>query len=171
MDFAVYDARLRLAANSRFRPARSSAFRELVTLSAATCSFKSEKSLEERQSEIARIREQYPDRIPVMILRDKESPMYYPRIKLLIPAKSNLGSCFILIWKKIYDYKSMSRTYSLINVPERWDPIFKKPMPSVYEEYKDEDGCLYITVSGEWTPLIHQPIPSNMNTWTCYVTS
>ncbi|WOH11718.1 hypothetical protein DCAR_0831209 [Daucus carota subsp. sativus] len=62
----------------------------------------------------------------------------------------------------------MSRTYSLCSIVEHKDPIFDKLMSSVYEEYKDEDGCFYITISGEKKDLLPEPIPSNIMTWTFY---
>ncbi|XP_074349392.1 autophagy-related protein 8f-like [Apium graveolens] len=161
-----------LAANRNFRRERFSAFRELATLSATTCNFKSEKSLEERQSDVARIREKHPDTIPVIILRAEECFMPYPRRKkLLIPAKSNLRAFFTMIWNVVYSYNSGSRSYSLVIIPEHWNPILKKLMSSVYEEYKDEDGCLYITLSGDREVLRDSPVPSDINVWTFYLAS
>ena len=42
-------------------------------------------------------------------------------------------------------------------------------MSLIYEEYKDEDGCLYINLSGEKKELFREPIPSNIIAWTFYV--
>ncbi|KAK1367188.1 hypothetical protein POM88_042749 [Heracleum sosnowskyi] len=125
---------------------------------------------EERQAEVERLREKHPDLIPVIILQAEGSQMQYPKKKLLIPAKDNLKEFFVSAWKILYELEIMSKTYSLFSGVEHKDPIFEKLMSSVYEEYKDEDGCLYITLSGEVKDMLtEEPIPSNIKTFTCYI--
>ncbi|KOM50377.1 hypothetical protein LR48_Vigan08g120400 [Vigna angularis] len=97
----------------------------------AKSSFKMEHPLERRQAEAARIREKYPDRIPVIVERAEKSDVpeidkKKKRIKLS-PEKA----IFIFV-KNIL-------------------PPTAAMMSAIYEENKDEDGFLYMTYSGENT--------------------
>ncbi|KAL9296966.1 hypothetical protein ACSQ67_022862 [Phaseolus vulgaris] len=86
---------------------------------------------ERRQAEAARIREKYPDRIPVIVERAEKSDV--PEIdkkKYLVPADLTVGQFVYVVRKRIKLTAMMS---------------------AIYEENKDEDGFLYMTYSGENT--------------------
>ncbi|KAF4394453.1 hypothetical protein G4B88_018603 [Cannabis sativa] len=145
----------------------------------AKSSFKMEHPLERRQAEAARIREKYPDRIPVIVERAEKSDV--PEID-----KKNHGYAFVKSVLKIEWPLEISTAtftasvfYPLYLVPadltvgqfvyvvrkriklspEKAIFIFVKNilpptaamMSSIYEENKDEDGFLYMSYSGENT--------------------
>nr|APT43514.1 autophagy protein ATG8d [Nicotiana benthamiana] len=77
-------------------------------------------------AEAARIREKYPDRIPVIVEKAEKSdiPDIDKKKLILVPADLAVGQ-FVYV------------------VPAM--------MSTIYEEHKDEDGFLYMTYSGENT--------------------
>uniref|UniRef100_A0A2K1XWA1 Autophagy-related protein n=1 Tax=Populus trichocarpa TaxID=3694 RepID=A0A2K1XWA1_POPTR len=95
----------------------------------AKSSFKMEHPLERRQAEAARIREKYPDRIPVIVERAEKSDV--PDIDKKKIKLSPEKAIFIFV-KNIL-------------------PPTAAMMSAIYEENKDEDGFLYMSYSGENT--------------------
>ncbi|CAA2976371.1 autophagy-related 8f [Olea europaea subsp. europaea] len=68
----------------------------------AKSSFKQEHVLEKRRAEAARIREKYPDRIPVIVEKAERSDI--PNIdkkKYLVPADLTVGQFVYVIRKRI----------------------------------------------------------------------
>ncbi|KAK6919359.1 Autophagy protein Atg8 ubiquitin-like, partial [Dillenia turbinata] len=112
-----------------------------------------------RQAEAARIREKYPDRIPVIVERAEKSDI--PDIdkkKYLVPADLTVGQFVYVVRKRI---KLSPEKAIFIFVKNILPPtggvtnhsMDSKPamMSAIYEENKDEDGFLYMTYSGENT--------------------
>ncbi|KAK6932300.1 Autophagy protein Atg8 ubiquitin-like [Dillenia turbinata] len=103
-------------------------------------SFKSEHPFEKRQAEASRIREKYPDRIPVIVEKAEKSGI--PDIdkkKYLVPADLTVGQIKLSAEKAIFVFvKNILPPTAAI-------------MSAIYEENKDEDGFLYMTYSGENT--------------------
>ncbi|RXI01178.1 hypothetical protein DVH24_001412 [Malus domestica] len=91
--------------------------------------FKQEHDLEKRRAEAARIREKYPDRIPVIVEKAERSDI--PNIDK----------------KKI----KLSAEKAIFIFVDNVLPPTGAIMSAIYEEKKDEDGFLYITYSGENT--------------------
>eukprot|EP00249_Psilotum_nudum_P018112 c26643_g3_i2 orf=483-860(+) len=111
-------------------------------------SFKQEHPLEKRQSEAARIRDKYPDRIPVIVERAEKSDI--PDIdkkKFLVPADLTVGQFVYVIRKRI---KLSPEKAIFIFVKETLPPTAAM-ISAIYEEHRDEDGFLYVTYSGENT--------------------
>lgn len=111
-------------------------------------SFKKEHSLEKRKTESQKIREKYPDRIPIIV--EKEASSDVPDIdkkKFLVP--DNLTMC---------QFQYVIRKRIKVN-PEKAIFLFTngKLIPSsnllvnVYDEQADEDGFLYMVYNGENT--------------------
>eukprot|EP00244_Chara_vulgaris_P003795 TRINITY_DN1714_c0_g1_i1.p1 TRINITY_DN1714_c0_g1~~TRINITY_DN1714_c0_g1_i1.p1 ORF type:complete len:129 (-),score=31.66 TRINITY_DN1714_c0_g1_i1:34-420(-) len=114
----------------------------------AKSSFKQEHALEKRQAEAARIREKYPDRIPVIVEKAEKSDI--PDIdkkKYLVPADLTVGQFVYVIRKRI----KLSPEKAIFIFVENVLPPTAALMSSIYEDHKDEDGFLYITYSGENT--------------------
>nr|QAR18130.1 ATG8f3 [Nicotiana benthamiana] len=68
----------------------------------AKSSFKQEHNLEKRRAEASRIREKYPDRIPVIVEKAEKSDI--PNIdkkKYLVPADLTVGQFVYVIRKRI----------------------------------------------------------------------
>lgn len=111
-------------------------------------SFKEEHPLEKRQAEALRIREKYPDRIPVIVEKAEHSDI--PDIdkkKYLVPADLTVGQFVYVIRKRI----KLSPEKAIFIFVKNVLPPTAALMMTVYGDHKDEDGFLYITYSGEST--------------------
>ncbi|KAH1146600.1 hypothetical protein GLYMA_15G108200v4 [Glycine max] len=95
----------------------------------AKTSFKLQHPLERRQAEASRIREKYPDRIPVIVEKAERSDI--PDIDKKKIKLSAEKAIFVFI------NNTLPPTAAL--------------MSAIYEENKDQDGFLYMTYSGENT--------------------
>ncbi|CDP05733.1 unnamed protein product [Coffea canephora] len=114
----------------------------------AKSSFKLEHPLERRQAEAARIREKYPDRIPVIVEKAEKSDI--PDIdkkKYLVPADLTVGQFVYVVRKRI----KLSAEKAIFIFVKNILPPTAAMMSAIYEENKDEDGFLYMTYSGENT--------------------
>ncbi|GMH07178.1 hypothetical protein Nepgr_009018 [Nepenthes gracilis] len=114
----------------------------------AKSSFKLEHPLERRQAEAARIREKYPDRIPVIVERAEKTDI--PDIdkkKYLVPADLTVGQFVYVVRKRI----KLSPEKAIFIFVKNILPPTAAMMSAIYEENKDEDGFLYMTYSGENT--------------------
>nr|POE96854.1 autophagy-related protein 8c [Quercus suber] len=114
----------------------------------AKSSFKMEHPLERRQAEALRIREKYPDRIPVIVERAEKSDV--PDIdkkKYLVPADLTVGQFVYVVRKRI----KLSPEKAIFIFVKNILPPTAAMMSAIYEENKEEDGFLYMTYSGENT--------------------
>ncbi|KAF8370124.1 hypothetical protein HHK36_003266 [Tetracentron sinense] len=117
-------------------------------LSMARSSFKLEHPLERRTAEAARIREKYPDRIPVIVEKAERSDI--PDIdkkKYLVPADLTVGQFVYVVRKRI----KLSAEKAIFIFVKNILPPTAAMMSAIYEENKDEDGFLYMSYSGENT--------------------
>ncbi|KAF8082944.1 hypothetical protein N665_0799s0004 [Sinapis alba] len=114
----------------------------------AKSTFKQEHDLEKRSAEAARIREKYPDRIPVIVEKAEKSDI--PTIdkkKYLVPADLTVGQFVYVIRKRI----KLSAEKAIFIFVDNVLPPTGELMSAVYEDKKEEDGFLYVTYSGENT--------------------
>ncbi|KAG5622906.1 hypothetical protein H5410_008124 [Solanum commersonii] len=114
----------------------------------AKSSFKLEHPLERRQSESSRIREKYPDRIPVIVEKAEKSDV--PDIdkkKYLVPADLTVGQFVYVVRKRI----KLGASKAIFVFVKNTLPPTASLMSAIYEENRDEDGFLYMTYSGENT--------------------
>ncbi|KAG5516464.1 hypothetical protein RHGRI_037245 [Rhododendron griersonianum] len=103
---------------------------------------------ERRQTEAARIREKYPERIPVIVERAERSDV--PEVdkkKYLVPADLTVGQFVYVVRKRI----KLSAEKAIFVFVNNVLPPTAALMSAIYEENKDEDGFLYMTYSGENT--------------------
>nr|AAR88761.1 microtubule-associated protein [Hevea brasiliensis] len=104
--------------------------------------FKQEHDLDKRRAEAARIREKYPDRIPVIVEKAERSDI--PNIdkkKYLVPADLTVGQFVYVIRKRI----KLSAEKAIFIFVDNVLPSTGAIMSAIYEEKKDEDGFLYVT--------------------------
>jgi len=114
----------------------------------STSAFKTEHSFEKRRAEAERIRQKYPDRIPVICEKNERSDIAtIDKKKYLVPSDLTVGQFVYVIRKRI---KLEPEKAIFIFVDEVLPPTAAL-MSQVYEEYKDEDDFLYVTYSGENT--------------------
>ncbi|KAL3701343.1 hypothetical protein R1sor_019365 [Riccia sorocarpa] len=107
-----------------------------------------EHPLEKRQAEASRIRNKYPDRIPVIVERAEKSDI--PDIdkkKYLVPADLTVGQFVFVIRKRI----KLSAEKAIFIFVRNVLPPTAAMMSAIYDEHKDDDGFLYLTYSGENT--------------------
>ncbi|GAA5821798.1 hypothetical protein JCM10212_005333 [Sporobolomyces blumeae] len=110
--------------------------------------FKDEHVFEKRKAEAERIRQKYPDRIPVICEKaDKTDIPAIDKKKYLVPADLTVGQFVYVIRKRI---KLAPEKAIFIFVDEVLPPTAAL-MSQIYDEHKDEDGFLYVTYSGENT--------------------
>ncbi|TVU38956.1 hypothetical protein EJB05_12353 [Eragrostis curvula] len=122
--------------------------------------FKMEHPLEKRQDESARIREKYPDRIPVIVEKAGKSDLLFACFdyvscnfnsfwlcRYLVPADLTVGQFVYVVRKRI----KLSPEKAIFIFVKSTLPPTASLMSAIYEENKDEDGFLYMTYSGENT--------------------
>eukprot|EP01112_Ceratiomyxa_fruticulosa_P007829 TRINITY_DN2037_c0_g1_i4.p1 TRINITY_DN2037_c0_g1~~TRINITY_DN2037_c0_g1_i4.p1 ORF type:complete len:138 (-),score=30.58 TRINITY_DN2037_c0_g1_i4:141-554(-) len=129
--------------------------------------FKENYALEKRRSFAAKIRESYPDRVPVIVERmpNSKSPSI-PEIqkrKFLAPMDMSVAKFQMQVRKHLdMTIEALKETSSLPASHKEQQAIFLfvnktvlAPsgllMSQIYETYKDVDGFLYINYSGEST--------------------
>ncbi|KVH97104.1 Autophagy protein Atg8 ubiquitin-like protein [Cynara cardunculus var. scolymus] len=106
------------------------------------------KNMNSRHAEASRIREKYPDRIPVIVERAEKSDI--PNIdkkKYLVPADLTVGQFVYVIRKRI----KLSAEKAIFIFVENVLPPTGAIMSTIYDDKKDDDGFLYVTYSGENT--------------------
>ncbi|XP_074564841.1 autophagy-related protein 8C-like [Curcuma longa] len=110
--------------------------------------FKLEHPFEWRQVEAVRIREKYPDRIPVIVEKaDRSDIADIDKKKYLVPADLTVGQFVYVVRKRI----KLSAEKAIFIFVKNTLPPTGSMISAVYEEHKDEDGFLYMTYSGENT--------------------
>jgi len=110
-------------------------------------SFKEEHTLEKRTAEATRIRDKYPDRIPVIVERAAKSDNVpdIDKKKYLVPSDLTVGQ-FVYVVRKRIKLDAEKAIYIFVNNVLPPTAAF---MSALYEEQKDPDGFLYLTYSGE----------------------
>jgi len=110
--------------------------------------FKDEHPFEKRKAEAERIRQKYPDRIPVICEKaDRTDIPTIDKKKYLVPSDLTVGQFVYVIRKRI---KLPPEKAIFIFVGEVLPPTAAL-MSAIYEEHKDEDNFLYVSYSGENT--------------------
>ncbi|KAH9777305.1 Autophagy-related protein 8f [Citrus sinensis] len=121
--------------------------------------FKQEHDLEKRRAEAARIREKYPDRIPIIVFVELAVTSVFIVAMIadrwyLVPADLTVGQFVYVIRKRI----KLSAEKAIFIFVDNVLPPTGAIMSAIYEEKKDEDGFLYVTYSGENTFGSHIPV-------------
>ena len=110
--------------------------------------YKKDFPFEVRQAEASRVREKYPDRVPVIIEKAPRSDIVdIDRAKFLIPGDLTIGQVIYVIRKRI----KLSPEHAIFVFVNNTLPPSAALISSIYEEHADEDGFLYIVYSGENT--------------------
>lgn len=102
--------------------------------------------LEKRQSEAARMRQKYPDRIPVIL---EKGPRYnLPEIdkcKYLIPADMTVAQ-FLHVVRRRINLKPEQAVFLFV---QNKIPVITNTLGQIYDEFREQDGFVYFTVTGE----------------------
>lgn len=107
-------------------------------------------NLDDRKREAERIRNKYPNRVPV-IVEKASNAKGMPDIdkqKFLVPADLTIGQFIYIIRKRI---KLSSDQAIFLFVGDNFMPPAAAIMSQLYEEFKNEDGFLYAVYASEST--------------------
>lgn len=111
--------------------------------------FKSTHTLEERKIESQRVKDRYPDRMPIICERNamcKQVPEL-DKTKYLVPRDLTIAQFMYVIRKRI----KLDADRALFVFINHTIPPSAALLSDVYERNRDEDGFLYVTYSGEQT--------------------
>ena len=114
--------------------------------------FKDEIPFAMRKEEASRILSKYPDRIPIIIERSDECSDEIPIVdkkKYLVPNDITTGQFTYIIRKRIE--LEPEKAIFLFAGDDYTIPPSSSLISEIYNNYKDEDGFLYFTYSGENT--------------------
>lgn len=109
------------------------------------------KSLEERKAESERMVSKYYDRVPIIVEKSLTKNNNLPDIdkhKYLVPKDLTVGQFLHVIRKRI---KLDSTTALFIFVNKNVIPQSTAFISNIYDDYKSEDGFLYINYATENT--------------------
>lgn len=105
-------------------------------------------TLQQRRDESVRIKKKYPDRIPIIIEKSKDSNIVdIDKRKYLVPADLTIGQFVYVIRNRIKLAPEQAMFVFFNNIV----PPTSALMSQMYNEHKNEDGFLYLTYSGENT--------------------
>jgi GABA(A) receptor-associated protein len=112
-------------------------------------------TLEKRKAEAERIRQKYPDRIPVIVERHpKADTKDVPEIdkkKYLVPADIQLSQLLYIIRKRLHrQLKPEQALFVYLAKTQHLAPAHQL-ISATYKEHKDEDGFLYLQYASENT--------------------
>jgi GABA(A) receptor-associated protein len=111
-------------------------------------SFRTLHSFEKRKGDSKKVREKYPDRIPIIIEKNPKSQLpALHQIKFLVPQNLTAKDVLYIIRKRI-KLNHSDAIYIFIN---NSIPPSGALLSILYDQHKDDDGFLYITYTGENT--------------------
>lgn len=110
--------------------------------------FKKNYSFDQRSNESEKIMKKYPGRVPVIVEKDIKSKIPdLDKTKFLVPMELTIGQLLYVIRKRI----KISPEKAIFIFTSNILPPTSAEISSIYEKYRDEDGFLYCTISGENT--------------------
>lgn len=111
--------------------------------------FKKNNSFEKRIAESKRIKNRYPNRIPIIVSKDNRCKVVddIDKHKYLVPTDLTIGQFMFVIRKRI----NLKAEQSIYLFSKGSLPPTSQLISEIYELNKDDDGFLYITYTGEST--------------------
>ena len=112
--------------------------------------FKDNYSFEKRENVSSRIRKKYPERVPLIVERSItcDTLEEIDKHKYLVPCDLTVGQMLYVIRKRIKGVGSEQALFIFIGDIM---PSMGESIAVLYNKYKDDDGFLYLTYSGENT--------------------
>lgn len=111
-------------------------------------SFKDSSSFEKRKALSTDLQLKYPDRIPIIV--EPAPNCRLPPLdkkKFLAPEEITVGKFVFEIRKHV----KLDRAQAIFLFVDNSIPLISQTIGGLYEKYKDPDGFLYLTYSGENT--------------------
>lgn len=111
--------------------------------------FQKNHSFNLRHEEAVRIMDKYPDRVPIIVEKDKKSKsnLKLDKKKFLVPRDLTVGQ-FIYVIRKRMILPSEKALYVFV---KNTQPPSSYLIDTVYEAHKDKDKFLYMTFTEENT--------------------
>lgn len=110
--------------------------------------FKESHTFEKRKEESKKMREKYPDRVPVIVEKSLGSDLpNIDKTKYLVPVDLTIGQ-FVYVIRKRIKLKPEKAIFLLVN---KILPPTSILLGKLYDEQIDNDGFLYIEYTGENT--------------------
>jgi GABA(A) receptor-associated protein len=109
--------------------------------------FKKNTSLELRTAEAIRIKNKYPDKLPIIVELFGNCEFTLDKYKYLVPSDLTVGQFMYIIRKKI-KLESAKALFMFINNKLS---STNQLMDTIYNTEKDTDGFLYVFISEEQT--------------------
>lgn len=110
--------------------------------------FKLNHSFENRSKESKKITDKYPDRIPVIVEKQESSDVVdIDKNKFLVPCDLTVGQ-FVYVIRKRMKMPPEKAIFIFVN---NQIPMQSAFMSSIYDQYRDNDGFLYVKYAGENT--------------------
>ncbi len=109
--------------------------------------FKELHTLEERQIESAKIMAKYPERIPIIVEKGNCQLKDIGKNKFLVIKDMTVSQFIFMIRKKIH----LDPSQSLFILMNNRIASGNVPIGSLYEEYRDTDGFIYMVYTSENT--------------------
>ena len=101
----------------------------------------------QRKAESDKIREKFPEKIPVICEKDPYSYLRdIEKTKYLVPSEITVNNFHLMIRKRI-EIPEEEGFYLLVN--GKFSITGERLLSDVYEQYKDKEGFLYILYTGE----------------------
>ena len=108
--------------------------------------FKSEHTFDNRVAESGRVLSKYPDRVPVICEKNNKSSIDdLDKKKYLVPVDLTAGQFVYVIRKRL----RLPAEKAIFLFVASVIPPTSSNMATLYHQYKDRDGFLYITYSEE----------------------
>lgn len=109
--------------------------------------YKKKKSFSERQEECHRILRKHPNTVPVIVQLDSKSLPPLDRVKYLVPKDLTVGQFMFVIRRRI----KIQKEKALFLFCRKQLPKTSLLISELYNEQKDADGFLYISITEEST--------------------
>ena len=112
--------------------------------------FQKKFDFEKRHLEASRIREKYPNRIPIILERNADCKTIedIDKKKFLVPHDLTMGQFQYVVRKRLKTLKPDQGLFFFIN---NTMPPVNQLLVQLYDNHRDQDGFLYIVFSGENT--------------------
>ena len=128
-----------------------------------TTPFKQRFAFDDRRSEAERIREKFPDRIPVIVERSRSTTSIIPHIdkeKFLVPGDLSISQFIFIIRRRL---RLDSETALFVYIGNTL-PTTGTLLRELYRNHADTDGFLYLSYCGENTfGWMKEPVYRNLS--------
>ena len=110
--------------------------------------FKNKNAFDKRKEESKKVIEKYPDRIPIIVQKDRNSEIQdIDKTKFLVPRNMTISQFAFIIRKRI----KLEPSQAIFITINHHLVSSSKTISEIYNDDKDADGFIYFTYTGENT--------------------